>query len=200
MFIVGLTGGIGSGKTLISNIFEIFGVPVFYADLEARKLLDQDHAIRKNLIDHFGKDIYSTGNLDRKKLASIVFHDKNSLNFLNSIVHPAVRKKFDHWVKERNDHKYLIEEAAILLESGGIDRFDMVVTVSSPENIRISRVMERDQVTKEDVIKRMKNQISEEERNQLADDVIMNDGTELVIPQVLQLHQIFLKSGMQNSE
>jgi len=200
MFIVGLTGGIGSGKTLISNIFEIFGVPVFYADPEARLLMDQDQVIRESLIDRFGKDIYGTGNLDRKKLASIVFHDKNSLKYLNSIVHPAVRKKFDNWVKEKSDHGYLIEEAAILLESGGSDRFDMVITVSSPVDLRISRVMRRDNVTKDDVIRRMKNQFSEEERNQLADAVIINDGTELVIPQVLRLHQRFMNSGMINGE
>ncbi|MBL7112728.1 MAG: dephospho-CoA kinase [Bacteroidales bacterium] len=188
MFKVGLTGGIGSGKTLICNIFEIFGVPVFYADLEARKLMDEDPAVCRSLIHHFGKNIYIDGNLDRKRLASIVFHDKSSLKYLNSIVHPAVRKRFDHWVEEQVDYKYLIEEAAVLLESGQIKRFDLVITVSSPEELRISRVMERDQVTKDDVIQRMKNQVSEEERNNRADAVIMNDGTKLVIPQVLQIH------------
>ncbi len=189
MFKVGLTGGIGSGKTLICNIFEIFGVPVFYADLQARLLMNEDPEIRSSLIQHFGTDIYIDGNLDRKRLASLVFHDKSSLEYLNSIVHPAVRKKFDRWLEDRADHKYLIEEAAILLESGGSVSFDLVVNVSSPEELRILRVMERDQVTKDDVIQRMKNQLSEEERNQRADAVIINDGTKLVIPQVIQIHR-----------
>ena len=198
MFIVGLTGGIGSGKTLICNIFELFGVPVFYADLEARILMDEDPAIRRNLIHHFGKDIYIGGSLDRKKLASIVFHDKNSLKYLNSIIHPAVRKKFDRWIEDNAGYKYLIEEAAILLESGEHNRFDLVVTVLSPVDLRISRVIERDHVTKDDVVERIKNQISDEERNKIADVVIVNDGTKLVIPQVLQIHNRVVSRESEN--
>jgi dephospho-CoA kinase len=196
MLKVGLTGGIGSGKTLICSIFETFGVPVFYADLEAGILMEKDLSIHRNLTGYFGEDIYRGGSLDREKLASVVFHDKNALTYLNSVVHPAVGKKFDHWAEKHADQKYIIEEAAILFESGASDRFDLIITVSAPDELRIRRVMERDQVTREDVTRRMNNQLSEEERNQLADVVIINDGMNLVIPQVLQVHnRIMEKRG-----
>ena len=193
MVIVGLTGGIGSGKTLICKIFETFGVHVFYADHEARKVMEGDPAVRKAITSQFGKDIYMSGNLDRKKLASVVFHDKNALNRLNSIVHPAVRKKFEQWIKVNKGDRYIIEEAAVLLESGGAGRFSLIVTVSVPESLRILRVQERNGISEEDIRLRMKNQLSEEERNSRADVVIVNDGTELVIPQVWRLHHLLME-------
>ena len=185
---IGLTGGIGSGKTLICNIFESFGVPVFYADAESRNLVNDDPSVREDIIRVFGEDVYVSGYLDRKKMASLVFHDKNALQRLNEIVHPAVREKFDRWMEKNSDHPYIVAEVAILLESGETSRFDMVVTVSAPEDLRIHRVMKRDGINREDVLARIKNQLSEEERIRLADVVIVNDGTELVIPQVLRLH------------
>lgn len=193
MLKVGLTGGIGSGKSLICKVFEIFGVPVYYADAEAGRLMESDPVIRNKIIRKFGREMYTGNQLNRKKLASLIFHDKNSLNYLNSIVHPVVRRDFDMWSKEIKNCKYLIEEAAILIETGAYKNFDFVLTVSAPEDLRISRVMERDQVSREKVLERMQNQLSEEERNKRADAVIVNDDTKLVIPQVLQIHQRLIR-------
>jgi dephospho-CoA kinase len=187
---IGLTGGIGSGKTIVSRIFEQLGVPVFNADSEARILLDSDNNVRKKISSAFGADVLdSSGKPDRKKIASIVFSDQNALTKLNGIIHPALINKFDEWriEHEKKGSKIIIEEAAILFESGSYRFMDKIILVYAPEELRISRTMKRDAVTENEVRARIANQLSEEAKLKRADFVIYNDDTKPVIPQVLSI-------------
>jgi dephospho-CoA kinase len=193
MFRVGVTGGIGSGKTLVCRIFEILSVPVYYADFHAKRLMESDSGIREELSKLFGPSVISEGRINKEKIAQIVFNDHNALRSINGIIHPAVRKDFDAWVKKKNDCEYVIEEAAILFESGAYKLLDFTITVSAPEEMRIERVILRDHTTRESVLSRLKNQMKEEERNHLADAVIFNDESELLIPQIIGLHNRILK-------
>ena len=196
MLKVGITGGIGSGKTLLCKVFIQLGVPVYNADDEAKKLLDTDAGVKQALKKHFGKIIYSSkGTINRKRLAGIVFKDKKKLELLNSIVHPAVKKDFEKWLKGYKDFPYVIKEAAILFESGAWKGLDYIVTVSSPEKLRVRRVMKRDGVSGKEVLARMSNQANEEERMKRSDAVIYNDGKQMVLPQVLKLHMRFTKGN-----
>ena len=191
MLRIGLTGGIGSGKSLIARILRILEVPVLEADAEAKKLMEQDPELIASIKGRFGDHVYSGGKLDRKGLASIVFKDPAALKELNALVHPAVRRSFTQWADRQNAH-YVVMEAAILAETGGHSAFDRIIVVSAPEELRIQRVMQRDGVEEESVRSRMKNQASEEERLAIADHVIVNDGRQLVIPQVLSIHEELL--------
>jgi dephospho-CoA kinase len=193
MFKVGVTGGMGSGKTLVCRIFEILSVPVYYADFQAKRLMESDAGIREELKKMFGSTIVSRDKIDKKKLAQIIFNDNNALKSVNRIIHPAVRKDFDAWVNNISGCDYIIEEAAILFESGAYKLLDFNITVSAPEEMRIKRVVLRDHTTRESVISRLRNQMIEEERNRLADAVILNDESELLIPQVIRLHNRILK-------
>jgi dephospho-CoA kinase len=188
MLRIGITGGIGSGKTIVCGIFEVLGVPVYYADYHAKMLMESDVRIQKELIKLFGPSIIQAGKIDRAKLAGILFNNDNALRSVNSIVHPAVRKDFDRWGMEMTEHLYIIEEAAILFESGAYKLLDFNIAVSAPEDIRIKRVMIRDNTSREEVLSRISKQMTEHERNSLADAVIINDESELLIPQVLALH------------
>lgn len=187
MFRVGLTGGIGSGKSVVARVFGVLGVPVFLADEEARKLQDTHAGLRQAISERFGAQLYATGPLDRKALAAIVFSDTAALRDLSAMVHPRVRDVFRTWA-ERQVGPYVIMEAAILLESGGHEAFDHIVLVTAPEEVRIQRVMARDRATREQVLARLRNQAGEKERAQVADTSLMNDGHTLLIPQVLALH------------
>jgi dephospho-CoA kinase len=187
MLKVGLTGGIGSGKSLVARMFGVLGVPVFEADAAGRQLLAEDPAVRAAILDRFGEGVIHQGRVDRKALAAVVFQDPRALADLNAIVHPAVRQAFRHWA-ERQHAPYVLMEAAILAETGGHQAFDRVVLVSAPEALRLARVMARDRVTEAEVKARMRNQASEEERLAIADHVIVNNDQQLVIPQVLQVH------------
>ena len=187
MLRVGLTGGIGSGKSLIARILRILEVPVFEADVEAKKLMEQDPELIGSIKGRFGDHIYSGGKLDRKSLASVVFKDPAALKELNAIVHPVVRKAFSNWA-DRQNAPYVVMEAAILAETGGHSAFDRIIVVSAPEELRIQRVMQRDGVEEEAVRSRMKNQATEEERLAIADHVIVNDGKQMVLPQALSIH------------
>lgn len=184
---VGLTGNIGSGKSLVAQIFETFGVPVFDADKEAKEILFSPE-VSKKVIQLFGNSILSEGNIDRKKLAQLVFNDALSLQKLNSIIHPAVRTKFENWSKSITGKPYLIYEAAILFESGHFKHLDAVITVDADPEIRIQRVMDRDGVLREQVLDRMRNQWPDERKNYLADFVIKNNGDELLIEQIEKVH------------
>lgn len=187
MLKIGLTGGIGSGKSTVAGIFEVLGIPVFNADEQARALMEQDDEVRTALEARFGSAIYPEGKLDRKALATIIFNDPPALAAGNSIVHPAVRKAFTIWAAEQTA-AYVIMEAALMAENDGYKAFDRVITVSCPEPERIRRVMKRDGVEEEAVVARIRNQASEEERSRIAQHVIHNAGEELVIPQVLAIH------------
>nr|NQU89670.1 dephospho-CoA kinase [Bacteroidota bacterium] len=188
MLKIGLTGNIGSGKTIVAEIFNVCGIPVFDADLEAKKILNSPDIISR-LLGVFGKDIILNGLVDRKALANIVFSDPDKLAILNAIVHPHVRQDFQNWCTSHEESPFVIYEAAIILESGFARQLDSVVLVTAPEPLRISRVINRDGVNREDVAGRIKNQLPEGEKIKLADFIINNDGSELLIPQVLRVIQ-----------
>jgi dephospho-CoA kinase len=193
MFKVGVTGGMGSGKTLVCRLFEILSVPVYYADFHAKRLMESDSSVREELRRLFGPSVVSKDKIDKKKIAQIIFNDSNALKSINGIIHPAVRRDFDAWVSKKADFDYVIEEAAILFESGAYKLLDFTITVSAPEEMRIKRVMLRDCTTRESVLSRLGNQMNEEESNRLADAVIFNDESELLIPQVIRLHDRIVK-------
>jgi dephospho-CoA kinase len=192
MFKVGLTGGIGSGKSTVARVFEVLRIPVFHADEEGKRLLNEDPSARKAVTDAFGVVMYPNGRLDRKALASVVFSDPAALQKLNAIVHPLVRERFHVWCAEQRS-PYVVMEAAILAETGGARSMDHLLVVNAPEDVRIHRVMERDKATEAEVKSRMRSQTDDAERNALADTIILNDGHNMVIPQVLQLHEHLLK-------
>jgi dephospho-CoA kinase len=190
MKIVGITGGIGSGKSTVCKVFELLGVPVYYADEESKLLLN-DPLILNKLCAAFGPEVIVEGKADRKKLSSIVFNDRQKLDTLNKIVHPAVKEHFEKWCSKNYASDYVIKEAAILFESETYMFVDKIITVTAPEELKIERVMKRDGVTEEDVRRRMLNQISDEEKMKRSDYVLMNDEKELLIPQLIELHAIY---------
>jgi dephospho-CoA kinase len=187
MIKVGLTGNIGTGKSIVSRIFETLGVPVYHADEIAKKFL-LDRKIQQAIKDKFGEAVFTDGMIDRKKLASIVFNDQNALDYLNSLIHPKVHEDLKNWFDLQSVHPYVIHEAAILFESGFYKEFDKIITVTAPVEISISRVMQRDAVGKEAVEKRMRHQWRQEQKIELSHYIILNDENHLVIPQVLAIH------------
>jgi dephospho-CoA kinase len=190
---IGITGGIGSGKTTVARVFEQLGIPVYHADYWAKEIMNTDPLVKERLKELFGKDIYdSAGNADRKRISELVFADKNKLNELNSVIHPAVWLHGENWLKQHEDKPYILKEAAILFESGGNKGVDKVIMVSAPSETRIERVMKRDNVTRAEVEARMANQWPDEKKIALSDFVIVNDGNQLVIPQVLNVHNQIL--------
>ncbi len=186
---VGLTGGIGSGKSTIGKIFSILGVPVYNADIEARLLSDSDPGIVDGLINLFGTSIYSNGILQRQMLASIIFNDSKLLQQVNNIIHPAVERHFMLWTQSFADAPYVIKEAAILIENEGYKKLDHLILVVAPEELRIRRVQQRDGITAQMVKERINNQLSDEVKLQYAGSVINCDEQHLVIPQVLEIHK-----------
>jgi dephospho-CoA kinase len=191
MLRIGITGGIGSGKSTICRIFQTLGIPVYDADSRAKALM-LETVIRQPLVNAFGESVYaSDGSLNRAELSGMVFNSPEKLEKLNSIVHPVVFKDYEDWVEERYEFPYTIKEAALLFESGSFKSLDYVITVSAPKELRIRRVVERDGSLRTQVLQRMKNQLSEKERLERADFVIYNDDKKLVLPQVLELHKKF---------
>jgi dephospho-CoA kinase len=189
MLKIGITGGIGSGKTTVAKLFEALGVPVFYADAETRMLQNTDPELRAALIEAFGTETYlPDGKLNRTFIAEIVFADKTALAKVNSIVHPAVARHFINWCASRMHHHYILKEAAILFESGSDKELDGVITVTAPEEIRIRRVMQRDNISEAEVRKRISNQWPEEEKIKRSKWIINNDGSPLE-PQVHAINQ-----------
>jgi dephospho-CoA kinase len=193
MFRVGLTGGIGSGKSLICSILEKLGVPVYYADAEAKRLMESDPVLKAQIMDLYGVQAYSRGSLDRKYLAERLFGDEELLAAMNALVHPVVREDFKKWAEQQNEVPYVVEEAAILFESGAHRELDSTVLAYAPVEVRISRVMERDKCDRDTVMKRMGHQWNEEEKKKLVDHVIVNDGEQMLLPQVIELHKSLLK-------
>ena len=193
MLKIGITGNIGSGKTTVSKIFELLGIPVFYADDAAKKVMTEDSLLINSLKKEFGEDAYlNDGTLNRKHIATIVFNDAKELIKLNSIVHPAVFRAFDNWVALIKDAPYVLKEAALLFESTSNKMCDYSIMVTAPLELRIKRVMQRDGLSRTEVESRDSKQFPEEKKTQLADYLIRNDDTELVIPQVLALHRQLL--------
>jgi len=195
MLKVGITGNIGSGKTTVSKVFEILGVPVFYADDAAKNVMVTDKILIDGIIAAFGDmSYYEDGTLNRKHVASIVFKDESKLAKLNQLVHPAVFRAFDEWAANIKDAPYIMKEAALLFESNSYKMCDNTIMVTAPLELRIKRVMNRDGFNREDILSRDARQFTEEKKMALADFVIRNDDTELVIPQVLALHSKFIGS------
>ncbi|RYG00845.1 MAG: dephospho-CoA kinase [Chitinophagaceae bacterium] len=183
---VGITGGIGSGKSTVSKIFEVLGVPVYYADDASKRIMNSDQVVIDAIIDSFGADTYKDGKLDRSYLASQVFSNKEKLELLNSIVHPATILDADKWLEKQNA-PFVIKEAALLFESGSYAALDYVIGVYAPTALRLHRVMQRDNVTREQVLARMNKQIDENIKMKLCDFVIKNDEQHSLIEQVLEL-------------
>jgi dephospho-CoA kinase len=194
MIKVGITGGIGSGKSIVCEVFRTLGIHVYVADFKAKALMNTDPLIKRALIARFGETLYTSGQINRKLLAGIIFEDKEALEFVNSIVHPAVAMDFNLWSNQFKNEPYVIEEAALLYESGAFKMMDKMITVYAPAELRINRVIERDSVTVFQVMQRIENQISDEEKVKLSDFIIANDNKHSILEQVLNLHNIFLSS------
>ena len=187
---IGITGGIGSGKTTVCKLFETLGIPVYYADAAARKLMVTDQHLIHQIKNTFGEEAYTpAGELNRPYLAKIVFNNSEKLKFLNSLVHPAVEKDARAWHSRQGHVPYTLKEAALIFESGSYRQLDRIIYVYAPLETRIKRVMERDKVQREDVLARVRNQWPEEDKIALSDHVIINDNTLSVIKQVHKLHQ-----------
>lgn len=190
---IGITGGIGSGKSYVAKVFKALGVPFYDADKEAKELMNTNPAIKSALILEFGKEVYDIdGHLDRAYLASKVFRDKEKLNKLNAIVHPIVIQHGEDWALSQT-FPYSLKEAALLFESGSYEKLDYTILVTAPTDIRIARVMQRDAITREEVLDRINKQLSDEEKQKLADFTIVNDGLTPLLPQILPLHKQFLE-------
>ncbi len=192
MLKIGLTGGIGSGKSTVSRIFRHIKIPVYEADIEAKRLMATWPSLKSGIMDLLGEQAYINGNLNNKYIASIVFNNPEKLKELNKIVHPAVRTDFYNWASKRENHPYIVEEAAILFESGHYKDFDYTIFVSANEDLRIQRVMQRDSAKREDVLKRIKEQLPEEDKIDRSDFVINNNPDDLILIQVLELHNKFI--------
>lgn len=195
MLKVGLTGNIGSGKTVVAGIFSTLGVPVFQADTEARKQFDNEQT-KIRIREIFGPDVFSlTGEVLRQILAEIVFTDPKKLEELNNIIHPVVRKDYQQWCQHNSNAAYTLYEAAILFESGHYRELDKVICVTAPEELRIKRVMERDRLSLQEIERRMANQWEEEKKVALSDYVIRNDESGMVITQVLIVHNQLIQNS-----
>lgn len=194
MIKVGITGGIGSGKSIVCEIFSRLGIPVYNADMRAKYLMQNSSRIRQQLTEKFGPDVFKNNLLNRKFLAEIIFNDQEALTFVNSIVHPEVAFDFEHWSRNYTKLSYTIEEAALLFESGAFQKMDKIITVYAPISIRLKRVMDRDKVTREQVISRMENQMTEEEKINRSHYIIYNDEKNSVLDQVLTLHSLLNRS------
>jgi len=189
---IGLTGGIGSGKSTVARIFEVLGIPVYYADAESKRLLIEDEELKDKVKKAFGEEAYINGELNRKYLSEQVFNDSQKIKLLNSFVHPATIEDAKQWMQNQNA-PYIIKEAALIFESGSQKGLDYVIGVKAPLELRIQRAMDRDKITAEEVKARINKQMDEELKLRLCDYVIVNDEQEMVIPQVLSLHEKFLK-------
>lgn len=191
MLSIGLTGGIGSGKSIVAKIFRTLGVPVLDADALAKKIMLENEDVRAQIISSFGAESYNQAGLNRSFIANIVFKDPFQLAVLNSIVHPATIEAGKKWASQQNT-PYTIKEAALFFESGSAEGMDLIIGVYAPDALRIQRVMHRDQTSREEVLNRMKHQISQTIKMKLCDRVIINDEQSLLIPQIMALHNEFI--------
>ncbi len=187
---IGITGGIGSGKTTVTEVFKHIGIPIYLADDRAKWLMNNDATLIQKITKLFGQQAYQDGVLNRKHLAQMVFSNKTLITKLNHITHPAVFRDFDKWVREQRA-PYVIKEAALLFESGSYLDLDAIVTVDAPIELRVRRTVRRDQITEEDVMARIKNQLPDEVKRNAADYLIINDGGTPLLPQILYLDHIW---------
>ncbi len=193
MLKIGITGNIGSGKTTVCKLFELLGIPVFYADFHAKKVMTEDAALAAAIHSNFGDEAYfANGSLNRKYISTIVFNNETELKKLNALVHPAVFRAFDQWAEQYQQHFYVLKEAALLFESGSNQQCDQTIVVAAALDARVKRVVQRDQLTEEEVLRREKKQIPQEEKEAKANFIIHNDAQNMVVPQVLQIHQQLL--------
>lgn len=192
MLKIGITGGIGSGKSIVAKVFEHLDIPVYNADTAAKSLMEKNPGLRASITELFGPEAYLNGTLNRPFISSLVFKDSRLLAALNALVHPATIQYGKEWMN-RQYSPYAIKEAALIFESGTQDELDYVIGVYAPQALRIHRVMQRDTVTREQVMQRMANQLDESLKMKLCDVVVVNDDQQLVLPQVLALHEKFLK-------
>ena len=191
MLKIGITGGIGSGKTTVCKMFEVLGIPVYYADARAKALMTEDPILVAQIKDLLGKKVYQKdGSLDRKRIAKIVFNDKEKLTQLNSLVHPAVAIDGENWHKSQTDVSYTLKEAALLVESGSYKSMDYLISVWAPKELRIERVQIRDNTSREEVEARIDKQMPEIEKLKAADLVIINDENSSLIEQVMKIHKL----------
>ncbi|MGI4750453.1 MAG: dephospho-CoA kinase [Janthinobacterium lividum] len=194
MLKVGITGNIGSGKTTVSKVFELLGIPVFYADFHAKKVMTEDAVLVKSIRKNFGAEAYlENGSLNRKYISGIVFNNEIELQKLNALVHPAVFRAFDVWAEDYQHKKYVLKEAALLFESGSNQQCDYTIVVSAALEERVRRVMVRDQIMEMEVLRREEKQMPQAEKEAKADYIIQNDAKVLVIPQVLKIHEQLLE-------
>lgn len=184
---IGLTGGIGSGKSTVAKVFEVLGIPVYYADEAAKRIMNEDEQLKQQIIQLFGANAYKNDELDRKYIAGQVFDNKEKLDVLNSLVHPATIRDGEDWMRKQTA-PYAIKEAALIFESGTQDQLDYIIGVSAPAPLRLLRAMKRDGSTRDQVQSRMSKQIQEAIKIRLCDFVIFNDEVQAVIPQVIGLH------------
>ena len=189
---VGLTGGIGSGKSTVAAIFKTLGIPVFDADAAAKNIMNEDEILRQKIKENFGEAAYTDGILNRKYIANIVFNDAEKLTQLNALVHPAAIAMGEKWSNEQTT-PYTVKEAALFFESGSAAGMDYIIGVYALQDLRVKRVMQRDAATHEEVLARMSKQIDEEKKMKLCDFVIVNDEQQLLIPQVTALHEKFIE-------
>lgn len=201
MIKVGLTGGIGVGKTVCADIFSLLGVPIYNSDIEAKLIMINDEAVRDAIKEIFGaKSYHEDGSLNRGHLASLIFHDKLLMAKMNGIVHPAVREHFRKWCDINQDHKYIIQESALIFETGSYKTFDKVILVHAEEEIRIHRVMKRDNTTEEEVMARIRKQLPQEEKLEFADYVIINNNKRPLIKQIMNIHIDLMSIDIKSSQ
>jgi len=185
---IGLTGGIGSGKTTVAKLFEMLGVPVFYADSEAHRIRSQQ-AVQEQIVKHFGEKILTEPQIDKRKLADLVFTNPEALQWLNNLLHPLVKEAFEKWceIQSEQNPTFVIKEAALIFEANFEHLFDKIIVVDAPENVRIERVMKRENISKDAVLQRIARQLSADEKRQRADIVIHNDEQHSLIEQVVKV-------------
>ena len=193
MILVGLTGGIGSGKSTVINYFKELGITCYQADDEAKKLMNSDKGLIKKIKNSFGDSIYINSKLDRKKLSAIVFTDKQKLELLNSIVHPYVNRHFENYRKGLEDI-YIIKEVAIIFEIGTQNKFDKIILVRAPKEDRVKRIINRDKCNRQDAINRINNQIADDDKIDQCDFIIDNINLEEISNKVLKIHNSILNS------
>jgi len=192
MIVVGLTGGIGSGKSTVAKMFEDLNIPVYYADDEAKKLMLKSKIIKRKLTTRFGNEVYLNNELNKPFLANLIFTNKDNLEFVNSVVHPKIKQHFKRWINKqtkKDTSKYIIQENAILFENGSNVLFDKIIAVTAPKDLRIKRVISRDNSTKKQVLDRMKNQWSDEEKVEKSDFIIDNVNLKSTKKQVEEIHK-----------
>lgn len=185
---LGVTGGIGSGKTSVCRVFKVLGIPVFAADFEAKEIMNSDESVKEKINSIAGKDLYNDGNLDRPVLASLIFNNKILREKVNSLIHPIVFDHFIMWESEQTA-PYVIMEAAILFESGAFNLVDRIATIITPEEERIERVMRRNNLTREQILERIESQITDEARISRSDFIIYNSDKDMIIPAILNINE-----------